>query len=243
MSDDIPQMRRRQAEAADATAEVPAGGRGADSGAVESTGIDASDRAPLQNISSQNDIAGVGTRGADGSIESGVERERPRRSARTAEQTPASRHLDDVHAPEGAEEQSSDSLVQRYEPGVDAAHARDSRAAGPAASDGDPGSVDERPGGRGAALADRAGSRWALLPAGIVGVVAIVLFAFAVPVAPAVAWIAIALEVALFAVLVVSAAGLRAGRYRRLSVLVPTIGMMAVAVVFAVILLVLGISS
>ncbi|MFJ6654385.1 hypothetical protein ACIQLJ_16465 [Microbacterium sp. NPDC091313] len=233
MSDDIPRARRRQAEAADAATEVPAGGAGADAGAVDSARVDESDRAGLQNISSQNDIAGVGTRAADGTTESGLNRA-----------SDGSRRTSPFDTGRGAdaETRATDSLAQRYEPGVDAAHARDSRAAGPAASDGDPGSSGERPGGRAAALADRAGSRWALVPAAIVGVVAIVLFAFAVPVAPALAWIAIALEVALFAVLVASAAGLRSGRYRRLSILVPTIGMMVVAVVFAVLLLVVGIS-
>lgn len=238
MSDDIPVTRRRQAEAADAAAEVPAGGRGADTGAVDSTRIGDGDVAPLQNVSSQNDIPGVGTRRGDCGIESGLERRRARRNGADGSCDDAA----EADAPDGATTPASDSLAQRYEPGVDAAHARDSRAAGPAASDGDPGSAQERPDGRGGALADRAGSRWAVLPAAIVGVVAVVLFAFAVPVAPALAWIAIALEVALFAVLVASAAGLRAGRCRRLSILVPTVGMIAVALVFAVILLVIAVS-
>jgi hypothetical protein len=49
--------------------DVPAGGAGADSGATSAVGIDAGDTADVQNISSQNDIAGVGTRAADGGVE------------------------------------------------------------------------------------------------------------------------------------------------------------------------------
>jgi hypothetical protein len=45
--------------------EVPAGGAGADSGAASTVGVDHDDTAGVQNISSQNDIAGVGTRGPD----------------------------------------------------------------------------------------------------------------------------------------------------------------------------------
>lgn len=45
---------------------VPAGGAGADSGAVDAVAIDDEDEAPIQNISSGNDTPGVGTRGADG---------------------------------------------------------------------------------------------------------------------------------------------------------------------------------
>ncbi len=45
---------------------VPAGGAGADSGAV-----DAVDSAPIRNVSSGNDAPGVGTRGAGGAMERG----------------------------------------------------------------------------------------------------------------------------------------------------------------------------
>lgn len=48
---------------------MPAGGAGADSGAVDSVDIDENDSAPVQNISPQNDIPGVGTRAGDGSME------------------------------------------------------------------------------------------------------------------------------------------------------------------------------
>jgi hypothetical protein len=63
------------------TTEVPAGGAGADSGAAAAVGVDPDDTAGVQNVSSQNDIAGVGTRGADGDVASstgganGVEQE------------------------------------------------------------------------------------------------------------------------------------------------------------------------
>ena len=48
---------------------VPAGGAGADSGAVDAVQIDESDAAPIQNVSSMNDIPGVGTRGAKDRME------------------------------------------------------------------------------------------------------------------------------------------------------------------------------
>lgn len=50
---------------------VPAGGAGADSGAVESVKITEGDEAPIQNISSGNDTPGVGTRGPDGQKDRG----------------------------------------------------------------------------------------------------------------------------------------------------------------------------
>lgn len=48
------------------TTAVPAGGAGADTGATSSAGIDEGDTADVQNVSSQNGLAGVGTRGPDG---------------------------------------------------------------------------------------------------------------------------------------------------------------------------------
>jgi hypothetical protein len=50
---------------------VPAGGAGADSGAVESVEIEPGDHAPIQNVSPMNDIPGVGTRDAHGGMERG----------------------------------------------------------------------------------------------------------------------------------------------------------------------------
>ena len=150
-----------------------------------------------------------------------------------SDDTPRTRHDAAEPAP---------SLAQQYEPGVDPSHARDSRAAGPAANDGDPGSSDDRPDDRIDRVAQKTGSRWAVLPAAIVAVVAIVLFAFAVPVAPAVAWIGIALEVALSAVLAVSAGLLRGGRYRRVSITVLTVAIVAVAIVFGILLLTIGLT-
>lgn len=238
MSDDIPRTRRSDAEAADGdAAEVPAGGRGADTGAVSSARIDDTDRAPVQNVSSQNDIAGVGTRAADGSMESGDDLTRtpsqdlPRASA----SADADRATTDAEA--------APSLAQQYEPGVDPAHARASRVAGPASNQGDPGRREDRRPDPVAPVADRAGSRAALIPALVVGVIAIVLFAFAIPVAPAIAWIGIALEVALGALIVANAFALREGRYRRLTLRVVMIAMIAVAIVFGGILIALGLAG
>ena len=49
--------------------DVPAGGAGADSGAAPAVDIDPDDEAGVSNVSSSNDIPGVGTRGADGGME------------------------------------------------------------------------------------------------------------------------------------------------------------------------------
>lgn len=49
--------------------DVPAGGRRADSGAADAPRIDPSDRDAIGNISSQNDVPGVGTRAGDGTME------------------------------------------------------------------------------------------------------------------------------------------------------------------------------
>lgn len=53
--------------------DVPAGGAGADSGSAAAVGIDPGDTADVQNVSSQNDIAGVGTRRPDGAVASTTE--------------------------------------------------------------------------------------------------------------------------------------------------------------------------
>jgi hypothetical protein len=50
---------------------VPAGGAGADSGAVEAVEVERGDHAPIQNVSTMNDTPGVGTRGADDEMERG----------------------------------------------------------------------------------------------------------------------------------------------------------------------------
>jgi hypothetical protein len=60
-----------ESETGQAQGSVPAGGAGADSGAVESVEIDPDDQAPIQNVSTMNDIPGVGTRDANGGMERG----------------------------------------------------------------------------------------------------------------------------------------------------------------------------
>lgn len=64
-----------------------------------------------------------------------------------------------------------------------------------------------------AALGASGATRW-LVPAGILGAIAIVLFAFSIPIVPALAWIGIALQIALFASMCAAAALAAAGRYR-----------------------------
>lgn len=97
-------------------ADVPAGGAGADSGAVSATEIDADDDARLQNVSSQNDIAGVGTRAADGNMERGTDDER----------ASTSRHHEHESEPQpegqtnigGEAHVEGDSAIAHYQPGV-----------------------------------------------------------------------------------------------------------------------------
>ena len=99
---------------------IPAGGAGADSGAVDSASIDDEDRAPIQNIGSQNDAPGVGTRAADGSMENAA-----KRAAADAEH-------DDESADSPEEGPGDGNLpIEEYEPGVDPEHARQSGIVGP----------------------------------------------------------------------------------------------------------------
>lgn len=178
--------------------EVPAGGAGADSGSVDAARIDDSGTADIANISSQNDIPGVGTRAADGSMESSTT---PRAEPRAAEDAGSS-----------GTDAGADRGIQRIEPGVDPESARTSKVAGDAAL-----AAAGLPSGTETVEAPHHSGRrglWLLIGAGI-AVIAIVVFAILVPQAPALAWIGIALQVALVAMLAVSAFALRAGPYRQ----------------------------
>lgn len=119
-------------------AEVPAGGRGADTGAVESARIDESDEADIPNISSQNDVPGVGTRAGDGSMESDrTVRRRDRAAAAPVEATDEGRDPAASDAETGLDEEGhpdvpepsdmADLPVESYQPGVDPESARSSR--------------------------------------------------------------------------------------------------------------------
>jgi len=109
-------------------AEVPAGGAGADSGAVAATGIDTDDEAHVQNVSSQNDLPGVGTRAADGGMERGTDEARGGNGS-------TSRHREDTPAEEpagGAEPEphvDGDDPIAKYQPGVGRDSAASSRIA------------------------------------------------------------------------------------------------------------------
>lgn len=109
---------------------VPAGGAGADTGTVDSASIDPADRADIQNISSQNDIPGVGTRAADGSMETDLDDADPERQPRdddtddgTARGVSADGRMADAAT-------SDDLSVDAYEPGVDPGSADSSRLVG-----------------------------------------------------------------------------------------------------------------
>ncbi|MDQ1084837.1 MULTISPECIES: hypothetical protein [Microbacterium] len=123
-------------------ADVPAGAAGADTGAVGAAEIDADDEARLQNISSQNDLPGVGTRAADGLTERGTDDAR-------GESGSTSRHTEDTGAPthdgpetdnrtpasppvdrDGAEPHvDGDDPIAKYQPGVGRDSAASSRIA------------------------------------------------------------------------------------------------------------------
>ncbi|MDF2990447.1 MAG: ABC-type antimicrobial peptide transport system, permease component [Microbacterium sp.] len=124
------------------TAEVPAGGAGADSGAVAATGIDSDDEARVQNVSSQNDLPGVGTRSADGEMERGTDDARGGSGS-------TSRHVEDTGRPEHDTSETegrtpaspppaddgpephvdSDDPIAKYQPGVGRDSAASSRIA------------------------------------------------------------------------------------------------------------------
>lgn len=120
-------------------ADVPAGAAGADTGAVGAAEIDADDEARIQNISSQNDLPGVGTRAADGLTERGTDRDggstsrhtedtgRPAHDdAPTENRTPASPPLADGGGEPHVEE---DDPIARFQPGVGRDSAASSRIA------------------------------------------------------------------------------------------------------------------
>lgn len=110
------------------TADVPAGGAGADSGAVAATEIDPDDDARVQNVSSQNDLPGVGTRAADGGMERGTDDARGGNgsTSRHHEDTPAT-------APAATDEPEphvdGDDPIAKYQPGVGRDSAASSRIA------------------------------------------------------------------------------------------------------------------
>ncbi|MCC4250318.1 MULTISPECIES: hypothetical protein [Microbacterium] len=112
------------------TADVPAGGAGADTGAVSATEVDGADEARVQNVSSQNDLPGVGTRAADGGMERGTDGAR-------GDSGSTSRHHPEggTAAPStptdaaGEDRADADSLIAQYEPGVGRGSAESSRIA------------------------------------------------------------------------------------------------------------------
>lgn len=112
-------------------ADVPAGGAGADSGAVSATEIDSDDEARLQNVSSQNDLPGVGTRAADGDMERGTSDGRGAGGSTSRhhedQAEPASDHA--ASTEDNGEHVDADSLIAQYEPGVGRASAESSKIA------------------------------------------------------------------------------------------------------------------
>lgn len=72
---------------------------------------------------------------------------------------------------------------------------------------------------------------WWLIPAGLLGAVSVTLFAFSIPIASAVAWAGILIEVALFAAMCFVAVAVRAGRTRGIWLAALMCAMALVAVV------------
>lgn len=109
---------------------VPAGGAGADTGAVDSASIDPADRADIQNISSQNDIPGVGTRAADGPMETDLgDTDADRQPDGVDPEDGATRGVaDDKRVTDAAT--ADDLAVEGYEPGVDPGSSGSSRLVG-----------------------------------------------------------------------------------------------------------------
>ena len=111
------------------TADIPAGGAGADTGAVSATRIDDADEARVQNVSGQNDIPGVGTRAADGDTERGTDEadggDTGSTSRHDPDETPAS--PDPSATPE--EHVDADSVIGKYHPGVGRSSAESSTVA------------------------------------------------------------------------------------------------------------------
>jgi hypothetical protein len=109
-------------------ADVPAGGAGADTGAVSATEIDDADDARVQNVSSQNDIPGVGTRAAHGDGERGTDDARGS-SGSTSRHDQAESVGASVPATDGEEHADADSPIAKFQPGVGKASAESSRIA------------------------------------------------------------------------------------------------------------------
>lgn len=106
---------------------TPPGGAGADSGAVDSTRVDDTERADIPNISSQNDIPGVGTRGPGGTMESDLDDAAAdgRRREPAADQRETARSAQEEQVTDAAT--GDDLPAEAYEPGVDPESARTSR--------------------------------------------------------------------------------------------------------------------
>ncbi|MBB3159087.1 hypothetical protein FHS07_002805 [Microbacterium proteolyticum] len=119
-------------------ADVPAGAAGADTGAVGAAEIDADDEARIQNVSSQNDLPGVGTRAADGLTERGTDGDggstsrhtedtgRPEHDVAAETRTPASPPPADGGGEPHVDE---DDPIARFQPGVGRDSAASSRIA------------------------------------------------------------------------------------------------------------------
>lgn len=134
------------AESDGAAADIPAGAAGADSGAVGTARIDPDDEARIQNVSSQNDLPGVGTRAADGMTERD-DTGGPGSTSRHTEDTGRDEDADDVTREEAPDEAvktpaspapdgdggephvDADDPIARFQPGVGRDSAASSRIA------------------------------------------------------------------------------------------------------------------
>lgn len=116
---------RTVSEAEGLAADIPAGGAGADTGAVSAAEIDDDADARVQNVSSQNDVPGVGTRAADGDMERDTDDALDGGST-SDHRTPAS---PTPSTGDGEEHVDADSPIGRFQPGVGKDSAESSRIA------------------------------------------------------------------------------------------------------------------
>ena len=107
--------------------DVPAGGAGADTGAVGAARVDPTDRAEIPNVSSQNDAPGVGTRGAGSPSSSELNEDDARLHTESDGESADSRSRPTDPALDTPELQNAGASIEELEPGVDPESARTSK--------------------------------------------------------------------------------------------------------------------
>ena len=108
--------------------DVPAGGAGADTGAVDAARVDPADRAQIPDISSQNDAPGVGTRrGAGSAASTAPDDEQARPAAKSSKEFADGGSRESEPEIADTDGRTSRGTIEDLEPGVDPESARTSR--------------------------------------------------------------------------------------------------------------------